>query len=157
VQKALPHSGKNLIFKDSGINHMRNTLLAIMALASLLPYANTSFAEGFSPKQVQAFCSRKRQDIPLGTAMPGEYKVIYGPYRSSANCGVTLHMFDLRMRSGGRWPVTLERFNGTSWTRVIDKKLDPREKFGPGTYRAVLDNRDNPEAVPYKGIYSVPL
>lgn len=136
---------------------MKNKLLAIMLLASLLPLANTSFAEGFRPQQATAPCFRKRQNIPLGTAMPGEYKVIYGPYRSSANCGVTLHMFDLRMRSGGRWPVTLEQLIGTRWVRVIDKKLDPREKFGSGTYRAVLDNRGNPEAVPYKGIYSIPL
>lgn len=136
---------------------MKNKILTLAILASLLPLSGASYAQGAQPQLASNLCFRNSQNLSPGTATAGEYKVIYGPYRVSSNCASASHGFVLRTQSGMRWPLTVEKLVGGAWTVVIDKKFDPYSKLGSGTFRAILDNKDNSESVPYKGSYAVPI
>jgi hypothetical protein len=100
-------------------------------------------------------CFRNNGTIYESIVNIGEYKVVHGPF--TTKCGSTAHSIQLRTIAGERLPVVIEQLSEGAWATVVDKALDPYQKLGNGTFRAVLDNREGPTPVRYKGTFSLPL
>jgi hypothetical protein len=50
-----------------------------------------------------------------------------------------------------------KQLQGGSWSSVTGKTYDPSGLFGAGTFRLVIDNRQNPKSTSYSGSYVVPM
>ncbi len=59
---------------------MKNKLLKLIMLATLLPLAGTSLALEWQPQPASNLCFRNSQNLSPGTVAAGEYKVIHGMY-----------------------------------------------------------------------------
>lgn len=134
---------------------MNKMTLAFVLCTGLIPIAQHSSAESTGISSGQATCYRNSQNLSPGTAAPGEYKVIHGPY--TTQCGTTAHKFQLRAQSGARLPVTVEKMVAGGWTRVIRNESDPNQMLGNGTFRVILDNTEATLSTSYRGSFSIPL
>lgn len=134
------------------MNKKINTLLLSLALCQ---FVGPSFAEPVVSAETTAMCFRNNGTIYESLANAGEYKVVHGPF--TTKCGTTAHSIQLRTAAGAMLPVVVEQLSGGAWTLVVNKALDPYQKLGNGTFRAVLDNREGLTPVRYKGTFSLPL
>jgi hypothetical protein len=100
------------------------------------------------------FCTKKSGTISPGTLGARERKVIYGPY--TVTCGTTSHHFSVRGASG-QVPVFIEQLRSGQWSPITERTFDPAGRFGAGTFRLVIDNRQSPSPVTYAGSYVVPM
>ena len=131
---------------------MNNNKIAFFILAlSLTHITSTATAAPSS----QAFpCFRYSNQISPGVAEPGEYKVVHS---YTVNCGRTLHNITLRTQQGSLQPVTVEQLQGGGWVTVARDAHDPSAKWGGGSFRVILDNRNGKTPIAYRGSFSVPL
>ena len=126
-----------------------NSLILAASLASL---AGLAAAE---PAAINLnFCTKISGAIPAGTVNPNEERVIYGPY--TVTCGTTSHHFNVTGASG-QVPVFVQQLQGGSWSSITRPMYDPSGLFGAGTFRLVIDNRQNPKSTSYSGSYVVPM
>ncbi|MDE1196197.1 MAG: hypothetical protein PW896_13720 [Pseudomonas sp.] len=100
------------------------------------------------------FCTKRSGSISSGTVAARQEKVIYGPY--IVTCGTTSHHFNIRGASG-QTPVVVQRLQHGSWSAVTGRVYDPSGRFGSGTFRVVVDNRQSDTSISYTGTYSVPM
>jgi len=134
---------------------MIKSLTALLLLISTLHFSAASVANESAPASTRAVCFTNSQNIYPGTAAPGEYKVVHGPF--TTRCATTMHKFQLRHQTGSRLPVTVEKLTGSVWNKVIQNEYDPNRNLGNGTFRMILDNTASASATPYRGSFSVPL
>lgn len=130
----------------------KKKIVALMLAMSMGAWVGSVAAEPVANKL--NFCTKRSGAISPGTVAAGQQRVIYGPY--TVTCGTTSHHFNVRGASG-QIPVVVQRLQHGSWSAVTGRVYDPSGRFGSGTFRVVVDNRQSGTSISYTGSYSVPM
>jgi hypothetical protein len=125
------------------------SLIFALSLIQMTEYVSAEPAVGKAN-----FCTKRSGAISPGRVAPRQEAVIFGPY--SVKCGTTSHHFQVRGASG-QLPVKVQRMVNGGWTSVTSSTYDPSGNYGSGTFRLVLDNRQNAGSASYKGSFTVPM
>ena len=136
------------------MNKKIGVLLLALGLSQVSGWAMAEPKQGpWTP--INKICFQHNGTIYPTVAGAGEYKTVYGPY--TGKCANSYHKFTVKA-VGGLWlPLVVERLDGGTWTQIRKNLYSPYEPFGPGTFRIVFDNRNNPRPVTFQGTFSVPL
>jgi hypothetical protein len=102
----------------------------------------------------QYLLHEKVRDNFVGSRGAQQEKVIYGPYK--VTCGTTSHHFNVKGASG-QVPVIVQQLKYGSWASITAATYDPSGRFGAGTLRLVIDNRQSNTSVSYTGTFVVPM